>query len=134
MALRDIKDLLLIALFGFIYYALVIGLLGELYSVPQLSYFLIPTIVPFFLGFSIKHAEQVLEWPLAFLFGGAMASLTLMLLLSVLGAPLNLPHFSLVLRNTILWYGLMSALWILALIFGFFIQATLNIILGSIVR
>ena len=134
MRLKDIKDLLLIALFGFIYYALVIGFSGNLYSTPVLGYFIAPILVPFLLGFAIQYSEQILEWPLAFLFGGAFASIVLVTLLSALGASISAPQFAIVIRNTIFWFGLMSALWIVALIFGFTIHRTFQMIVGSLLR
>ncbi len=126
------KDILLLRFFGFIYYAIVVGMNGHLTKVPLGEYFLVPFITSIFLGMGISRSSQMLEWPLCFLFGGTTGSLTIMAVLTVLGMKFTIISIAFTLSNTLAWFGVISVMILLGILLGAFLRATYTLILGSL--
>lgn len=126
------RDLILISVFGFIYYAIVIGLNGHLTRVPLGHYFLVPFFVAVFMSFSIQRSSQIIEWPLCFLFGGTIASSTLIVVLSLLGMQFTLYDVAYTLSQTFAWFGTVSAMMMIGILAGTFLKATYNLVMGSL--
>ena len=100
------KDLILLFISGFMYYAIVVGLSGHLTKVPMGEYFATPFIVSCFLGFAVTRSSQMIEWPLCFLFGGTLGSLCIMGVLSSLGMSFNFVTMAATLSHTLAWFGM----------------------------
>lgn len=126
------KDLILLSFFGFIYYAIVVGMNGHLTKVPLGEYFLVPFLTSIFLGMSISRSSQMLEWPLCFLFGGTIGSMTIMFVLSFLGMNFSLMSVAYTISNTFAWFGVVSAMILIGILLGAFFKASYNLVLGSL--
>lgn len=126
------KDLILLSFFGFIYYAIVIGLSGHLTRVPMGEYFLIPFVVSIFMGMAITRSSQMLEWPLCFMFGGTIGSLAIIVILSLLGMEFNFYKIAFTISNTFAWFGVVSVMMLMGILLGAFFKASYNLILGSL--
>ena len=126
------KDLIILSFFGFIYYAIVVGMNGHLTRVPLGEYYLVPFIVSMFIGMSISRSSQMLEWPLCFLFGGTLGSLSLMVILSLLGMEFNFYKAAFTISNTFAWFGVVSVMMLTGILLGAFLKATYNLVLGSL--
>ena len=126
------KDLILLSFFGFIYYAIVVGMNGHLTKVPLGEYFLVPFLTSILLGMSISRSSQMLEWPLCFLFGGTIGSMTIMFVLSLLGMNFNLMTVAYTISNTFAWFGVVSAMILIGILIGAFLKASYNLVLGSL--
>lgn len=126
------RDLVILSFFGFIYYAIVVGLNGHLTKVPMGEYFLAPFAVSIFMGMSIHRSSQMLEWPLCFLFGGTMGSMTLITVLSLLGMPFSFYDVAYTISNTFAWFGVVSVMILIGILLGAFLRATYNLVLGSL--
>lgn len=126
------KDLILVSLFGFIYYAIVIGFNGHLTKVPLGEYFVIPFIVSCLMGFVITRSSQMIEWPLCFLFGGTLGSITIVGVLSLLGMAFDSYQVAYTISNTFAWFGVVSAMILIGILLGSFLKATFNLVLGSL--
>lgn len=126
------KDLILVSVFGFIYYAIVIGLNGHLTRVPLGEYFIAPFIVSVLMGMTISRPEQMLEWPLCFLFGGVSGSATILIFLSLFGSSMGLIQGLYVISQTFAWFGVIAALILVGILSGSFVKATFNLVMGSL--
>ena len=126
------KDLIILSFFGFIYYAIVVGMNGHLTRVPLGEYYLVPFIVSMFIGMSISRSSQMLEWPLCFLFGGTLGSLSLMVILSLLGMEFTFYKAAFTISNTFAWFGVVSVMMLTGILLGAFLKATYNLVLGSL--
>jgi len=126
------KDLVLVSFFGFIYYAIVIGLNGHLTRVPLGEYFLVPFLVATLMGMAISRPTQMLEWPLCFLFGGVLGSISIVLILSFLGLSFGFLQAAFTVSQTFAWFGVVSAMILIGILLGAFLKASYNLILGSL--
>ena len=126
------KDLIILSFFGFIYYAIVVGMNGHLTRVPLGESYLVPFIVSMFIGMSISRSSQMLEWPLCFLFGGTLGSLSLMVILSLLGMEFTFYKAAFTISNTFAWFGVVSVMMLTGILLGAFLKATYNLVLGSL--
>jgi len=126
------KDLILVSLFGFIYYAIVIGFNGHLTKVPLGEYFIIPFVVACLMGLVIVRPSQMIEWPLCFFFGGTLGSISIICVLSLLGMSFNYYEIAFTLSNTFAWFGVVSAMILIGILIGSFLKATFNLIFGSL--
>lgn len=126
------KDLILVSIFGFIYYAIVIGLNGHLTRVPLGEYFIVPFAVSVLMGMTITRPEQMLEWPLCFLFGGVIGSLTIVTFLSLSGLSYGIVQSLYILSQTFAWFGVIAALILVGILTGAFLKATFNMVMGSL--
>ncbi len=126
------RDLILLSFFGFIYYAVVIGLNGHLTKVPMGEYFLVPFMVSVFMGMSIRRSSQMIEWPLCFLFGGTLGSIAIVGVLSLLGMPFSFFDIAFTISNTFAWFGVVSVMILIGILFGSFLRATYTLVLGSL--
>ena len=126
------RDLVILSFFGFIYYAVVVGLNGHLTKVPMGEYFIIPFIVSVFLGMSIARSSQMLEWPLCFLFGGTLGSISIIGVLSILGMNFDFYSIAFTISNTFAWFGVVSVMILIGILLGAFLRATYTLVLGSL--
>ena len=126
------KDLVLLSFFGFIYYAIVVGLNGHLTKVPMGEYFLVPFALSVLMGMSIGRSSQMIEWPLCFLFGGTIGSLAIMVVLTVMGMSFDFYEVAFTLSNTFAWFGVVSVMMLIGILIGAFLKATYNLVLGSL--
>jgi hypothetical protein len=126
------KDLILVSFFGFIYYAIVIGLNGHLTRIPLGEYFLVPFALAVLMGMAIGRPSQMLEWPLCFLFGGVTGSFSIVLILSFLGMSFSLQEVLFTLSQTFAWFGVVSAMILVGMLLGAFLKASYNLVLGSL--
>ena len=126
------KDLILLSFFGFIYYAIVVGMNGHMTKVPLGEYFILPFAISCFMGMAIHQTSQMIEWPLCFLFGGIMGTLSLMTVLSFLGMSFTVKTIAITLSGTFAWFGVVSLLILIGILFGAFCKATFNLVLGSL--
>lgn len=128
---RD-KDLILVCFFGFIYYAIVIGLNGHLTQLPLGEYYLIPFILSTLMGISISRPSQMIEWPLCFLFGGTVGCLNIILILSLLGMHFSFHDVVYTISQTLAWFGAVAVMITIGILIGTFSRTTYNIVLGSL--
>ena len=126
------KDLILLSFFGFIYYAIVVGLNGHLTRVPMGEYFLAPFIVSIFMGMAISRSSQMIEWPLCFMFGGTIGTMTIMVVLSLLGMSFDFYGIAFTISNTFAWFGVVSVMILMGLLLGAFLKSTYILVLGSL--
>ena len=126
------KDLILIGLSGLIYYAIVIGLNGHLSNVPLAEYFLVPLAVSCFLGMAVQKPLQMIEWPLCFMFGGAIGCITLLSILKSIGMPMNIYQAAFTISSTLAWFGVITTLVLVGILVGVFMKATFNLVMGSL--
>lgn len=126
------KDLILVSFFGFIYYAIVIGLNGHLTKIPLGEYFLIPFVLSVFMGIAISRPSQMIEWPLCFLFGGTLGTINIMVILSLLGMNFSFHDVAYTISQTLAWFGVVSALILIGILIGTFGRTTYNLVLGSL--
>ncbi len=126
------RDLVLLSFFGFIYYAIVVGMNGHLTKVPLGEYFLAPFILSVFMGLSIRRSSQMLEWPLCFLFGGVTGSIAIIGVLNFFGMPFDFYKVAFTISNTFAWFGVVSVMLLLGILLGAFLKATYTLILGSL--
>ncbi len=126
------RDLVLLSFFGFIYYAIVVGMNGHLTKVPMGEYFLVPFVISIFLGMSISRSSQMLEWPLCFLFGGVFGSMMIISVLSFFGMDFAFYDIAFTISNTFAWFGVVAVMILLGILMGAFLKATYNLVLGSL--
>ena len=126
------KDLIIVSFFGFIYYAIVIGMNGHLTRIPLGEYFLIPFIVSTLMGFSIRRPSQMIEWPLCFLFGGTLGSINIIVILSFLGMNFSFYKVAYTISHTFAWFGVVAAMILIGILLGSFLKATYSLIMGSL--
>ncbi len=126
------RDLVLLSFFGFIYYAIVVGMNGHLTKVPMGEYFLAPFALSIFMGMSITRSSQMLEWPLCFLFGGVTGSMTLIAVLSFFGLTFSFYKIAFTVSSTFAWFGVVAVMLLLGILLGAFLKATYNLVLGSL--
>jgi hypothetical protein len=126
------RDLVILSFFGFIYYAVVVGLSGHLTKVPMGEYFIVPFLVSILMGISISRTSQMIEWPLCFLFGGALGSINIIAVLSLLGMSFSFYDVAFTLSNTFAWFGVVSVMILIGILLGAFLKATYNLVLGSL--
>ncbi len=126
------KDLILVTLFGFIYYAIVIAINKDLTRIPLGEYFLTPFIIAILMGGSIRRSSQMIEWPLCFFFGGTLASLQLVFILSIFGLNFSFIKLAYTVSQTFAWFGSVSALILVGILIGAFLRASYNLALGSL--
>ena len=126
------RDLIILSFFGFIYYAIVVGLNGHLTKVPLGEYYIIPFIISVFMGISVVKSSQMLEWPLCFLFGGTIGSISIIGVLSVLGMSFNFYEVAFTISNTFAWFGVVSVTILIGILLGAFLRSTYNLVLGSL--
>ena len=126
------RDLILISLYGFIYYAIVVGLNGHLTKIPSGEYFYLPFFISLFMGMIISESSQIMEWPVCFLFGGAAGTASIVGILSYLGMPFTIMEFAKTMVHTLSWYGLLSAMMMVGILIGYFLKLTFNMVLGSL--
>lgn len=126
------KDLIIVTLYGFIYYAIVIGLNGHLTRVPLGEYFIFPFLLACFMGIMISRPSQMLEWPLCFLFGGTLGTIGIVTVLSILGMEFTVLSIVAIISHTLAWFGTVSVMILAGLLLGTFFKATLNLIFGSL--
>jgi hypothetical protein len=126
------KDLVIVSFFGFIYYAIVIGLSNNLTQIPLGEYFLLPFIVAILMSFSIRHPEQMIEWPLCFLFGGTIGAINIIIVLSFLGVDFSFYKIAHTLSHTFAWFGVISSMILIGILIGAFLKATYHIVMGSL--
>lgn len=126
------RDLILLSFFGYIYYAIIIAMNGHLTNIPMGEYFLVPFIVSIFMGISVVRSSQMLEWPLCFLFGGTLGSITIIGVLSLLGMSFNFYDIVFTINTTFAWFGAVSAMILLGILLGAFFRATYLLVLGSL--
>ncbi|MCB0378131.1 MAG: hypothetical protein KDD33_06540 [Bdellovibrionales bacterium] len=126
------RDLILISLFGMIYYAVAVAMTGHLNKIPAVEFFAIPFVVAILLGFIIQASHQIIEWPLCYLFGGAVGSVLMVGVLSYLGVEFNLMQFSQVISHTFAWFGILAGIMLVGILVGYFLRLTVNLILGSL--
>lgn len=126
------RDLILVSIIGFIYYAIVVGLNGHLTRVPMGEYFIVPFVLSVFMGMSIARSSQMLEWPLCFLFGGTVGSIMIMGMLALFGMDFSFYDVAFTISNTFAWFGVVSVLILIGILFGAFLKATYSLVLGSL--
>ncbi|MEM7646953.1 MAG: hypothetical protein AAF203_08595 [Pseudomonadota bacterium] len=126
------KDLILISFFGFIYYAIVVGLNGHLTKVPLGEYFVMPFAIACFMGMIIQRTSQIIEWPLCFLFGGTIGSVALISVLSFLGMEFTLRSIAFTVSSTFAWFGVMATLILVGILIGSFLRSTFTLVMGSL--
>ena len=126
------RDLVILSFFGFIYYAIVVGLNGHLTKVPMGEYFIVPFIVSIFMGMSVARSSQMIEWPLCFLFGGTLGSMSIIGVLSLLGMNFDFYQIAFTISNTFAWFGVVSVLILMGILLGAFLKSTYTLILGSL--
>lgn len=126
------KDLILVTLFGFIYYAIVIALHQDIERIPLGVYFIAPFIVAILMGFALREPSQMIEWPLCFFFGGITASVHLLFIVSLIGMPMSILKAVFIMSQTFAWFGSLSAMILIGLLVGGFFRASYNLVLGSL--
>lgn len=126
------RDLVLVTFIGFIYYAIVVGMSGHLTRVPMGEYFLFPFVLSVFMGMSIQRSSQMLEWPLCFLFGGTLGSLTIMTVLALLGMNFTFLKIAFTISHTMAWFGVVAVMILIGILIGAFLRATYTLVLGSL--
>ena len=126
------RDLILVSLFGFIYYAIVIGMNGHLSKIPSGEYFLTPFALSLLMGIAIQSSSQILEWPICFLFGGSFGAVTIVGVLSYLGMEFTMMDMARTVVHTMTWYGLLAAMMTVGILVGYFLKLTFNVIMGSL--
>lgn len=126
------RDLILISLYGFIYYAIVVGMNGHLTKIPSGEYFYLPFLISLFMGIAINESSQIMEWPVCFLFGGTTGTLSIIGVLTYLGMDFTVMEFAKTMVHTLSWYGLLAAMMMVGILVGYFLKLTFNIVFGSL--
>ncbi|MCJ8278319.1 MAG: hypothetical protein MJK18_15885 [Bdellovibrionales bacterium] len=126
------RDLILVSLFGFIYYAIVVGMNGHLTKIPSGEYFLAPFALSILMGIAISYSGQIMEWPLCFMFGGSLGSVTIIGVLNYLGMEFTMMEMAKTVVHTLSWYGLLAAMMMVGILIGYFLKLTFNVLLGSL--
>ena len=126
------RDLILISLYGSIYYAIVVGMNGHLTKIPSGEYFYLPFLISLFMGIVISESSQIMEWPVCFLFGGATGTLSIIGVLTYLGMDFTVMEFAKTMVHTLSWYGLLAAMMMVGILVGYFLKLTFNIVFGSL--